>query len=792
DSGPAVIPGEPEKSLLLARVVHSDPKKRMPKEGDLVTRTELADLTEWIKSGVAWPSEQMPATYGKTGAFYERLKARHWAFQPVKPVTVPSVKSTAWPQSEIDRFVLAKLEEKNLQPVADAGRLTLIRRLTYDLTGLPPTLADIDRFVKDKSEDAYQRLVDHLLSSPRFGEHWGRHWLDVARYGESSGPSRNVPYPHAWRYREYVIDAVNRDVPFDRFLEEQIAGDLLQASSPDERDRLHIATGFLALGPKDVNQRFKERFQMDNVDEKIDTLTRATLGLTVSCARCHDHKFDPIPATDYYALAGIFTSTQDRTGLRSRMGGAGLDYYDPESLTTTSHVPVVERTAKIRELEAKVASAKKEWEEIRGTAEGLALAANGRPKQLPFRLRHEELKAELLFLTDPGSRGYGIHGVQDAKQIGDTALRIRGEAERLGPVVPRGFLTALSVPDAPAIDKTQSGRVQLASWIRSPNNPLTSRVIVNRVWHHVFGRGIVKTVDNLGANGDRPSHPELLDYLAMDFARNGWSTKRLVRQIVLSRTYRLSSDATAAHREADPANVLLWRHSPRRLSAEEIRDSLLASAGKLQLQPDRIPPDQQLRMVEMRDNGPESRVVYERANDNVSRSVYLPLLRGVVPASLEAFDPVAQSLVTGERESTTVPAQALFILNSPFVRQQSATLAEMLLSTSEPDAPRVARAYRSVLGRRPSAVELKRAQFFLSSYAANFKPRESGSVRSTSPLAAKTSDIPVFRLPIDPDNVDRAEEAPKVQIVEPKTAKHAAWASLVQALYASAEFRFVR
>ncbi|RYD68899.1 MAG: DUF1549 domain-containing protein, partial [Verrucomicrobiaceae bacterium] len=314
DSGPAIVPRDLAKSLLLQRVQHANPKRRMPKEGDLLTDAELADLTAWISGGAAWPAERVPASIGRTRAWHTELKAQHWAWQPLKDPAVPAVNDAAWPSDDIDRFVLAQLEAKKLPPVPAADPTTLIRRITFDLTGLPPTPAEIDAFVQDPSPDAVERVVDRLLDSPQFAERWARHWLDVARYGESTGPSRNIPYPHAWKYRDYVIDAINRDLPYDRFIQEQIAGDLLPAETPAERDRLATATGFLALGVKDVNQRFKVRFIMDNVDEQIDTVTRSTLGLTVSCARCHDHKFDPIPVTDYYALAGIFTSTEDGAG----------------------------------------------------------------------------------------------------------------------------------------------------------------------------------------------------------------------------------------------------------------------------------------------------------------------------------------------------------------------------------------------------------------------------------------------------------------------------------------------
>ncbi len=786
DSGAAVVPGEAARSQLVLRIQHADPKRRMPKEGAPLSASQIADLTAWINDGAAWPVEQV--TLAKTPvAAYERLKARHWALQPVANPAVPAVKNTAWPVADLDRFVLAKLEGKQLAPVAEASRLTLIRRLTYDLTGLAPTPTEIDAFLADRSPEAYVKLVDRLLASARFGERWGRHWLDVARYGESTGPSRNIPYPHAWRYRDYVIDAVQRDVPFNRFLEEQIAGDLLPAADHAERDRLQIATGFLALGPKDVNQRFKERFLMDNVAEQIDTVTRSTLAMTVGCARCHDHKFDPIPTADYYALAGIFTSTDDAAGVRSKMGGAGLDYYDPKMLIRLASYRPAEPSEKLKQLEAEVAVAKKAWDEIRGTPEGLKLAANGRPTQQPYRLRYEKLQGELLLLTDPASYGFAVHGAREAAQVADTAIRLRGEAERLGPEVPRGFLSAVNVPGAAPVDRAQSGRLQLAQWIASDRNPLTARVIVNRVWQHLFGQGIVSTVDNFGLTGDRPTHPELLDHLATGFVAQGWHVKQLVRRIVLSRTYRLGSDAPAVHREADPANRLLWRHAPRRLEAEEIRDSLLAAAGQLNLHPAPGSPAQALRMIEMPDNGVESRTLHQQADASLVRSVYLPLLRGVTPHTLEAFDPVTQTLVTGQREATTVPTQALFLLNSSFVRRQALALSEQLRTAKSP-RERIRQAYRLILNREPNAVEVARAQKFVdefeSAYAVTPALPPKPTAVATKP-AAPTA-------PLDPDNIDRADYIAIDPPVEPGNASTAAWMSFAQALFSSAEFRFVR
>jgi mono/diheme cytochrome c family protein len=479
-SGPAIVPGDPDKSILLKRVSHTDPKRRMPKEGEALSPAQIADLVAWVKDGAAWPADKAAAVPASPPPAYERIRARHWSLQPVAKPEAPPIADNAWPSGDIDRFILAKLEEHKLKPVADATPLTFIRRVTYDLTGLPPTPAETDAFLSDKSPEAFARLVDRLLASPRFGERWGRHWLDVARYGESSGPSRNIPYPHAWRYRDYVIDAVNRDVPYNRFLQEQIAGDLLPAATPAERDRQLIATSFLALGPKDVNQRFEERFIMDNAAEQIDTLTRSTMALTVGCARCHDHKFDPIPTADYYALAGILTSTDDAVGVRSKMGGAGLDYYDPKMLVRLASYVAAEPTEAARKLEAEAAAARKEFEAVRDTAEGQTKGPGGKLKQQELRLKWQRLQADLLELTDPATQGYAVHGLREGKHIGDTAIRIRGEAERAGPIVPRGFLTAFKVPGTPVIDPAHSGRLELGEWLTSPNNPLTPRVIVNR------------------------------------------------------------------------------------------------------------------------------------------------------------------------------------------------------------------------------------------------------------------------------------------------------------------------
>ncbi len=785
DEGPAIVPGDVEKSLLLKRVTHSSENRRMPKESDALTDTQIADLTTWIRDGAAWPAEKIP-DYSKQKSKYAGLRASHWAWQPLTKPAVPSVEGD-WVRSDVDRFILSKLRDNKLEPVADAPPEVLIRRITFDLTGLPPSPEEIAAFVRDPSAENYQKTVDRLLASTAFGERWGRHWLDIARYGESTGPSRNIPYPHAWKYRDYVLDAVNRDIPFNRFVQEQVAGDLLPAADDRERDRLLTATGFLALGVKDVNQRFKVRFQMDNVDEQIDTVTRSVLGLTVSCARCHDHKFDPVPATDYYSLAGIFTSTDDRAGVRNRMGGSGLAYYDPGMLVRLSSELPPPDPAKVAKLQARVDETKKAWDGIRGTPEGLKRAANGQPTQRPFRLRYEKAQGELMALTNAGE---AVHGVSDAKTVADTQVRIRGEAERLGPVVPRGFLTTFEVPGAPSVNPVQSGRLELAQWLTSPKNPLTPRVAANRVWQHLFGDGLVTTVDNFGVKGDTPSHPELLDHLSHRLIENGWSMKKLVRELVLTRAYRMGSDSTPEGIEMDPANRLVWRHSPRRMAAEEVRDAILAVAGRLQSTPPEEAAVKDLRMVEIRDNGSEAAGLLREAGKGLYRSFYLPSLRGVVPKSLEAFDPVTQSLVTGKRDATTVPTQALFMLNSSFVLEHSLGLAEEISASQGPVDASIGNLYLRALGRNATAGEIERARAFLSEFARIYQ----GPASFGHELAANTPDelVQTNDEPVNPDDIPRDDQTIETRVIAAKDSRTAAWMALAQSLFASAEFRFIR
>ena len=789
NGGAAIIPGKPDQGTLLKRVV-KEAKKRMPAEGEPLTDEQIATLQQWIADGAAWPTVQVKVERDRPE--YRELREQHWAWQPLRPVAVPNVKNTAWPLDDLDRFLLEKLEAANLAPVPDADKRLLLRRVTYDLTGLLPTPEELEAFLADTAPGSYERVVDRLLKSPAFGEQWGRHWLDVARYGESTGPSRNIPYPFAWRYRDYVIASINQDVPYDQFLQEQIAGDLLSSENEEQRKRQLIATGYLALGVKDVNQRFQVRFVMDNVDEQIDVVTRSILGLTVSCARCHDHKFDPIPQHDYYALAGIFTSTEMYAGVKNLMGGSGLAYYVPKRLVVLAGDLPPENPEEIKQLKEEVRVAKEKWDAVRGKPEGMKKNDQGVLYQRELRDIYEAAQAKLNARTDPAASGHVAHGVRDGEKIGDTQLRVRGEAEKLGPVVPRGYLSTIQVPAAAPINQQQSGRLELAQWLTHASNPLTSRVFVNRVWSHLFGRGLVSTVDNFGVTGDSPSHPELLDYLAQATVSDHWSLKRLVRRLVLTHAYQLSSQATDEHLVADPANRLVWRHAPRRLTTEEFRDSLLAAAGTLSHSYRDDWAVRKMKMVEMRDNGPEAKTIHEQIGTAMVRSIYLPQLRGVTARALEAFDPVDQTLVSGSREVTTVPGQALFLMNSSFVKQRSQETARRLLQGEKTDQQRVQMAYEIVLGRAANDGELRRTLEFLKNYEAAFGGDE--QLASNAPTTSAAEDSSSSNKPAsdNPDEADQGGVTIREEAVQIGNSREAAWLAFAQALFASAEFRYVR
>ena len=671
ESGPSFITGDAAQSLLIQALKHDGVE--MPPEKPL-PEAVVNNFIEWIKMGAPDPRvDKVNLPDGEVvKKVTENAENALWSFQPIKNPKVPQVKRTNWSSQPIDLFVLAKMEASGLSPNVSAPPAVLLRRLYYDLTGLAPTKKQIDLFVKDFSQHgdlATEKVVDQLLASAQYGEHWGRHWLDVARYGESNGNDglgRNPTSPHAWRYRDYVIDAFNKDVPYDQFLHEQLAGDLLPSDSPEEHDRHLVATGFLALASKPA-KAMNENFHMDIVADQIDVIGTGIMGISVACARCHDHKFDPIPTRDYYALAGMFTSTETMWGM------AGY-----EKLTAPkTDLHVLNATPKVLPPE--------------GFVETVLVieSATGIPKPIP--------KSK----WEPGTPL--AMGVRDIKKPADCKVNIKGDAKKLGEVVPRGFLSACAVglPKSIDVNPAQSGRLQLAQWITQAKHPLTSRVMVNRIWLHLFGAGIVRTPDDFGVYGERPSHPQLLDHLATQFVKEGWSTKQLIRTIVLSRTYQLDSQATADLIRSDSQNILLTRHSRRRLNAEALRDSMLQASGQLDLQP-----------------GEGSLVRHRPILINLAgslhqpsnkRSVYLCYLRSSLPPTLVDFNLPDFTSVTGKRDISTIPSQALHLYNSPFVTEQAGFFAQRVTETSSNENARIQFAYLTALNRKPTPEELQQA-----------------------------------------------------------------------------------
>jgi Protein of unknown function (DUF1553)/Protein of unknown function (DUF1549)/Planctomycete cytochrome C len=703
DSGPAIVPGNPDESLLIRAIRYRDEELRMPPKTKLPDAV-VADFEAWVKMGAPDPRTG-PAAVAARPPVDLALGREFWSFRPPRRSLPPPVKRADWPLGEIDRFLLAALEARGLTPVPDADRSRLLRRVTFDLNGLPPTPEEIDAFLADRSPDAIAIAVDRLLASPRFGEHWGRHWLDVARFAESSGKT-NFAYPQAWRYRDWVIASFNADKPYDRFVREQIAGDLLPAEDDRRRADQLIATGFLALGSKAHDAENHGQFVLDVIDEQIEATTRAFLALTVACARCHDHKMDPISQRDYYALSGIFRSTRTCSGtlpgvfpnfnaspLIELPSGAGA----PSAwlpLPPGQRAAMEERLAGlVRERDA-IPPGEANRDRLRRTNSLLAMVR--------YRLAVDR--------PDGPPRAFAM-GVRDRDQVVDSPLYVRGELDQPGEVVPRGLVRVLCdrPPDSIAAG---SGRRELADWLASPANPLTARVIVNRVWLHLFGRGLVPTPDNFGAAGRPPSHPELLDNLAVEFMAEEWSIKRLIRRIVLSRAYRLDSAHDPRNFEADPDNALVWRMSQRRLEAEALRDAMLFISGRLALEP---PVGSAVARTG------EGLALFVRVAgldaSDTHRSVYLPVIRDQVLESLALFDFADPSLVTGERATTSGPAQALYFMNGSFVLRQAEGLAERLRAVEGGDARRVERAYRLAFARPPTDEERDRALAFLRAFA---------------------------------------------------------------------------
>ena len=722
DSGPVVVPGKPAESLLIAAISHADQSVAMPPKKKLPD-TVLADFTEWVRQGAVDPRRDAGSSPPRSA----NDAAPHWSFQPPRRATAPAVQTGAWPLSDIDRFVLARLEARELRPVADADWATLLRRVTFDLTGLPPTPAEQESFLAAPSSSRFEQVVDRLLATPAFGEKWARHWLDVARYAESTGKTVNFNYPHAWRYRDYVIAAFQNDKPYDRFIIEQLAGDLLAYDTLQARAEQLVATGFLAIGPKALNERSGLKFELDLVDEQIDVSSQAFLGITVACARCHDHKMDPIPQADYYALAGIFRSTETCYGTAAFINArrtAPLLPLPPEAFPPAAR-PRLSDSEK-RQIEGRIADVRRRAEQAQDPTQRFLISgqisllqaqldayeSDGWPKLLAMGVRDKPAGRERR--RGGGFGGFAGFTADGSRTIADSPLYERGESDQPSArPIPRG---TIHLPGLPAlrIPPGTSGRLQLAEWIASRDNPLTSRVFVNRLWYQLFGRGLVPTPDDFGQAGLPPSHPELLDHLSLQFMDEGWRVKPLLRSIVLSRVYRLGSQGDSRAMEIDPDNTLLWRNTPRRLGAEQVRDAILAVSGQLDL---KAPVGS---AVALAGDGPsvQRRPGGEGAagaiNDptNPHRSVYLPIVRDNLPEVLALFDAADPSLISSDRPQTTVASQGLFLLNNTLVIRAADLLSRRLVEFGTVEE-RIAQVYALCYGRGPSPREVEQARGFL-------------------------------------------------------------------------------
>jgi len=818
DTGPALVPGSPEKSLLIKAVSYTDPELKMPPDDKQMPKADVAILQEWIHRGAYDPRE------GRASSADPEAAKNHWAFQPLSKPQPPAVRDTQWPRSDTDRFVLAALDAKGILPSPDAGKRELLRRVSYDLTGLPPTAEELDAFAKSTASDAYPQAVDRLLASPHFGERWGRYWLDVARYSDTKGLPAPINadrrFHFAYTYRDYVINAFNTDKPFNEFIIEQLAADLL----PEPRRLQNLS----ALGYLTVGRCFQNNIN-DIIDDRIDVVSRGLLGLTVTCARCHDHKFDPIPTADYYSLHGVFLSSEEpkerpiiaepkhtpehaqyiekREALLKKMitvaeeevaktnielvqkipdyllatveapAVADLKAVDtfagehklvglplsrwlkllkkPESTsvfgpwTALAALPKNEFTEKAQQLctlwktappqgwlpsvltavcEPAPASLQEvaqrygklcaraldvELAKEKSTAQPkvelpsdvrdslrLLLAQDGAPSQLTLaeveKVRGKKIQdlrtkvkddLDLLDATDPSAPARAM-AIYDKPQPVQAAIYVRGNNANRGPNVPRQFLAVLSGPERKPFTQG-SGRLELAQAIASPSNPLTARVAVNRIWLHLFGRGLVETPNDFGVRTASPAIPGVLDYLATRFIESGWSTKKVVRELVLSRAYQQSSDARPDALALDPSNELLHSAHRRRLDFEALRDTLLQASSTIDLTAGG-------RAVEL-----------SKPPFSYRRSVYGYIDRQDLPSLFRIFDFANPDISTGQRFETTVPQQALFLMNNDFLKGLAESLAKLPTITSAPPGPdRVQALFRQVLQRAARPEEL--------------------------------------------------------------------------------------
>ena len=841
DSGQAIIPGQLGKSLFIQAIRHGNEELKMPPKKKL-TAQQIEDLEKWVVMGAPDPriSEKKSAVQKKLNL---KASRQYWAFQPIKDYSTPNVSNINWPNNSIDHFVLSELEKQKLSPSKKADKMTLLRRIHYDLTGLPPTAKEIDSFLSledSKIKAAIEEKIAELLQRKDFGIRWGRHWLDVARYADSTGGGRTLLMNEAWRYRDYVIDSFNSDKPYNDFIREQIAGDLMASSSNENKVERLISTGFLLLGPTNYELQDKTILEMDIIDEQLDTIGKTFMGLTLGCARCHDHKFDPISTEDYYGLAGIFKNTKSvihsnvstwnkRTlplskeneeknknilkligdleknikDLESRLdktftssknlvgividtpdaiiegqwikstsvnGFINSDYLHDDakqkgqkSITYPFTVPSsgryevrasytngTNREPKTPYLikhdggETKVLINQEMPPPIQGSFISLGhfnftkdaashvvisnentkkvviadsiqilsqeqlelstpIIAKSEKKTSDIKKQISSLKSKIQNLQKQKPKKVEIIAAQDHKTSDDINIAIRGNVHNKGPKTPRQFIEVINYGERPNFDKKSSGRLELANWIASKDNSLTARVIVNRVWYHLFGEGIVTSLDNFGHMGTKPSNLKLLDHLSIRLIHNNWSIKSLIKEIMLSKTYQMDSVDDPSKSEIDPENIYLWRQNPSRLDAEAIRDTILFVGNNLA-------PSEGGPSIK-----PGTKTEYGYVFNSQKRSIFNPVFRNTLPEIMQVFDFADPNMVTGKRTTSSVPTQALYMLNSSFIKENATSASKTIMMSENISTSKIEEAYKIVLGRLPTAKENQIIEKYLSS-----------------------------------------------------------------------------
>lgn len=737
DSGPSVVPGDPDKSLLIQAIRYTHKDIQMPPKGKKLEALQITHFEEWVKMGAPDPRD------GKATTALGFDEAQNfWSFKKVSKPEVPPVANSKWAKTPIDAFLMQKLEASGLQPNPPADKRTLIRRATFDLTGLPSSPLEVENFLNDTSPNAFEKVIDRLLASRHYGEQWGRHWLDVVRYADTSGCNSDYPIPTAYKYRNYVVQSFNQDKPYNQFVQEQVAGDLLPSKSDQEKFDKVIATGYLA-----ISRRFGSRnneFHL-TIEDTLDNMSKAFLGLSFSCARCHDHKFDPITTRDYYALYGIFSSTKyafpgteiykhpkDFVPLATGTNYEGFFKYQTELADLDDRIEtLLEERRAIERLLLKDKPEEEDREKKEQMLKDLAsVKLEGKRTLLEVKADLEDARQRQRLLElrpPPVEKAYAV----SEGKIANSKIQKKGDPRQLGDEVPRGWIKVLGGQSLSSETKS-SGRLELAHWLTDPASPLFSRVMVNRVWQHHFGKGLVQTPNDFGTRGKVPTHPELLDYLTSQFVDKGWSVKAMHKMIMLSSAYQMSSSDNSAGMAKDPNNDLLWKFNRRRLSAEELRDAMLAVSSAMDWTvggEHPFPPENEWRYTQHRP--------FVMTYDTRQRSLYMMQQRIKKHPFLEIFDGADSNAATGERSLTTTPLQALFLMNDPLAHEAADKLA-VRVGMAYPDArDRIDYAFRLAYGRPVTKDELRNSQEYLDQCLSNL--RQTDTPLDQQPRAALAS-----------------------------------------------------